>query len=343
MRAGRAVDVANYDRSELLDVEFAPDADGSTGSWVSVVIGRNGVGKSRILAGIAEVFEYIGERPRVRRDGLAVSRIEYLMDDRRCVVEVDAHRTIRATVNGADWAPERLPLPEKIIALTTTPFDKFRLSRAIQGRSDGKETYEQDRYAYLGLRDRTGRASTTAAVFRALEGLFEASRSSDERRVRVADVFEFLGYSPRIDVRYEVAFGGGRKRLEQIVGGATIDDILGPASPMRSARPIDRIRYDDGALEQLREVSAEVLERLYDGRGVNLHADFEERTEDDGFFRRIQLLRRNGLINMKSVMVQRRSDGTFLDLRLASSGELGIVTGFRRGISDPKQQPCFCG
>lgn len=328
IRDRRSVQRAGHDRSELLDVEFAPPADGSTGSWVSVVIGRNGVGKSRILAGIAEVFEYLGDRIRLRRDGLAVERIEYMMDDRRCVVEIDGHRVIRTTVNGVEWGPERLPLPEKIIALTTTPFDKFRISRSIQRMQDGEEQSDLDRYAYLGLRDRTGRASTTAAIFRALEGLFEASRSSDERRVRIADVFEFLGYTPRIDVRYEVAAGGGRRRLEQIVSGHPVEGTFDPDLPMRSSRPLDRIRHDKEALGRLQEIGAEVLDRLNDGRGINLHADFEGRSEDDGLFRRIQMLRRVGLIAMKSVIVQRRSDNAQLDLRLASSGELGIVTGF---------------
>ncbi len=328
MRDRRSVHGAGYRQSELLDVEFAPTADGSTGSWVSVVIGRNGVGKSRILAGIAEVFEYLGDRPRLRRDGLMVERIEYMMDDRHCVVEIDEHRVIRATVNGSDWAAERLPLPEKIIALTTTPFDKFRISRSIQRMPDGKEPDDLDRYAYLGLRDRTGRASTTAAIFRALEGLFEASGSSDERRVRIADVFEFLGYTPRIDVRYEIAAGEGRRRLEQIVSGHPIDDTYVSDSPLRSPRPLDRILRDKEGLERLREMGGEVLDRLHDGRGFNLHADFESRSKDDGFFRRVQILRRAGLITMKSVVVERRSDNTQLDLRLASSGELGIVTGF---------------
>lgn len=250
-----------YSPSELLDVEFAPNADGSTGSWVSVVIGRNGVGKSRILAGIVDVFESLGETPRLRRDSLAPSRIEYLMGDLHCVVEIDGNRVIRATVNGTDCATEHLPLPEKIIALTTTPFDKFRLSRSIQRVPDGSEPDEQDRYAYLGLRDRTGRASPTAAIFRALEGLFEASGSSDERRISIADVFGFLGYTPRIDVTYQVSLGGGRRRLEQIAEGAPVDDIIGPPTEMRSPRPLDRIRYDKEALESLHFGS---LQRLVD-------------------------------------------------------------------------------
>ncbi|WP_428969904.1 AAA family ATPase [Sphingomonas sp. Xoc002] len=244
------------------------------------------------------------------------------------MIEIDDRRGVRSTINGVHWSNSEIPLPEKIIALTTTPFDKFRLSRSIRRVSDGKDTDEADRYAYLGLRDRTGRASTTAAIFRALEGLFEASRSSDERRHGIADVFAFLGYLPRIEVRYDFALGRGRRLLEQLVTGEQIEKILYEAPPLRQRRPIDRLRYNPVALEEVREVGQEVLARLTDGRGINLLADFDGRTRDDDLFRRIQLLRRLDLVHMASVEVQRSQDNAVLDLRLASSGELGIVTGF---------------
>lgn len=314
--------------SELLDIEFAPDTDGSNGSWVSVVIGRNGVGKSRILAGIADVLDSIGGRP-LRRDGFTVSRIEYLIDDQHCIVEVDGNRVRKGTVNGRAFAPASIPLPKKIVALTTTPFDKFRISRAAQGKSDGAEPEEQDRYAYLGLRDRTGRASTTAAIFRALEGLFEASASSSERRVRIADVFEFLGYTPRIDVKYQVSPGEAFRTLVDIVEGVSLDYLRERQRSTRSPRPIDRLLDDPYGLDQVRAVGKEVLQRLkFDSNTIELHADFHGISNDDGFFRRIQALRRFGLISMKSVLVERRVDGAVLDLRMASSGELGMVSGF---------------
>lgn len=321
--------MGSYDSPrELLDIEFAPSTNGTTGSWVSVVIGRNGVGKSRILAGIADLFDSLGTGSRTRRDNLSVSHLEYQVDDQHCVVQALGPGDLRASVSGIQVGPEHVPVPDKVIALTTTPFDKFRISRAVNGWADSKQEAE-DRYAYLGLRDRTGRASTTAAIFRALEGLFEASGSSDaERRVRIADVFEFLGYTPRIEVRYQVSLGGGKPRLEQLAQGAPPEALFNHNPGFRSARQLDMLRKDEDILYHLRGVASELLNRLQDRLNVTLHADFDGHSEDDGFFRRIQLLRRFGLINMKSVVVERRRDGSLLDLRLASSGELGIVTGF---------------
>ena len=139
--------------------------------------------------------------------------------------------------NGQLCSIDDLPLPPKVIALTTTPFDKFRISRSLRFMPDGSATGEDGRYSYLGLRDRTGRASTTAAIFRALEGLFEASKSSDERRFRIANIFEFMGYAPRIEVKYKLT-PVGRNRLRKIADGEPLDEIFPSSS--RVTRPVDQ-------------------------------------------------------------------------------------------------------
>jgi hypothetical protein len=216
-------------------------------------------------------------------------------------------------------------MPRKVIVLTTTPFDKFRLSRAIRNMPNGSDPDYSEIYTYLGLRDRTGRASTTAAIYRALEGLFDASKSSDERRLRIADVFEFLGYHANIEVTYRVSAQRDHI-LKSLVAGVPLNDILGPARSSRP-QPIDRLREDEEELEAVRRTGIEFLERAH-GHEVRLRADFRGYSDDDQFFRDIQRLRRLGFVQMTTVVVRRLQDQAVLDLRLASSGELGIVTGF---------------
>lgn len=264
------------------------------------------------LAGIAQVFERMdGGMKAARREGLSVSHVEYMMDGDHCRIELDGRHRYSAAKNAVSCLPLELPLPRKVIALTTTPFDKFRISRSLRRMPDGSSSGDEDRYSYLGLRDRTGRASTTAAIFRALEGLFEASTASDERRLRIADVFEFLGYAPQID-----SLAKGAAPSEKLVTSG------------RPLRPIDRLWDDPEELEIARGIAAEVIERLDRYKEIALRADFLGHSGDDSFFRQIQRLRRLGLLHMSEVEIERRADSTVLDLRLASSGELGIVTGF---------------
>jgi len=187
----------------FLNVEFAQKPDVTAlQSWVSVVIGKNGVGKSRLLAGIADIFETLG-RGRKRDDELGVSRLAYASDDRLCEIETDSIFRLRGKVDGRRCELTELPLPTKVIVLTTTPFDKFRISRSLLGFPRQQHPDLPERYTYLGLRDRFGRASPTAVIFRAIEGLFNALRAEASRRLRIAEVFGFLGYKPHIQVRYE--------------------------------------------------------------------------------------------------------------------------------------------
>jgi hypothetical protein len=130
------------------DVEFSqrPDCLGSR-LWVSVVIGKNGVGKSRLPAGIANIFENI-DRGKGRRwnDRPAVSKIAYVCDGRVCEIEADDNYHLRGQVDGRQCELAELPLPTKIIALTTTPFDKFRISRSLRLVAGREEADVAERY-----------------------------------------------------------------------------------------------------------------------------------------------------------------------------------------------------
>ena len=309
-----------------LEVEFSQPVTDRPGSWVSVVIGRNGVGKSRLLAGIAEVFDRIDEGRRfISRDSVSVSLIEYMCDGHHVVLQINERYVVAATCDGQKCLPSDLPLPGKIIALTTTPFDKFRVSRSARRLPD-RPAQPEGRYTYLGLRDRTGRASTTATIFRALAGLFEASKGSDERRLRIADIFTFLGYEPRVEVRYRFRMTQ-QSKVQKIIDGASIEEIISPYEAMPSTSGLGRFSDDPEAIDLIRKVGREV-NRRGDLQNFSLEADFLDRSDDDMFFRDVQQLRRLGVVEMTAVEVQRQLDGTVLDLRHASSGELGIVTGF---------------
>jgi len=88
------------------------------------------------------------------------------------------------------------------------------------------------------------------------------------------------------------------------------------------------LEQDPSLLSQVRSIAEDALHRANGTRFFSLRADFEGYSEDDRFFQKVQLLRRAGLLGMRAAEVERVIDGAVLDLKLASSGELGIVTGF---------------
>ncbi len=306
-----------------LEVEFAPPTASPTESWVSVVIGRNGVGKSRLLAGIAELFHRLdggGHRP--SRETTPLIEVDYLIDGKKCRAELNENGRLVVHVDETAGA-SKTPLPQKVIALTTTPFDKFRIVPIYSNPFESDHSMEPGLYSYLGLRDRTGRASTTAAIFRALEGLFEASNSSQQRKQKIAEVFEFLGYTPRIEVFYRRS--AISSLLEGVADGVNLEKIL-PPSKLNSPFFV-RLQSNKDEYYAFQRAAQEIIERMVQGR-ISLRADFLHDSEDEQLFKKIQPLRKAGLLRMAAVEVERLADGTVLDLRMASSGELGIVTGF---------------
>ena len=314
--------------SPKLDIDFAPFADQKSNiPWTSVVIGRNGVGKSRLLAGIADIFDMLDRgRQQIRsNDGTSVSQVVYQYGDDLCEITSVDDRW-QATKNGQKCDPGELPLPTRVIALTTTPFDKFRISRSLASMPGRDIPDRYERYSYLGLRDRTGRASPTAAIFRAIEGLFGASGTGEARRLRISRIFGFLGYKARIDVKYEISslsFG----KMQALANGNPYD--AGRTSPTNYRRPLDMIlERSPSALLEIGDAARAAFERAAGQRHFTLTADFQNGSEDDYLFRQIQILRKAELIRMRSAEITRTSDGAILDLKLASSGELGIVTGF---------------
>jgi predicted ATPase len=296
---------------------------------VSVVIGKNGIGKSRLLAGIADIFETLDSgKSRRRSSDLSVSQLSYAVDGHRCELETEGLSRLSAKIDGRRCELAELPLPNKVIALTTTPFDKFRISRSLLSMPGKDEPDGVERYVYLGLRDRTGRASPTAVIFRALEGMFAASSSEASRRFRISEVFRFLGYEPHMEVRYEFS-STNMRRLEQIVAGDPVEQWIEPVRANNYRSPLVRmLEREPSLLGDMRNIGEEVLGRAKGSRSFSLRADFEGTSVDEIFFQNVQLLRRADLIRMHAIEIERISDGAVLDMRLASSGELGIVTGF---------------
>jgi predicted ATPase len=281
-------------------------------SAYSIIIGNNGTGKSRLLGAIASEFTRIkqgGASGRGRkRPKLAV--LDYAVDGE--------------FVSGHDQAPG---LPTRVIAVSLTPIDKFPLERSGDGDDFSREDVADLRgdasfYHYVGMRDRTNRASISALLYRALEGL--GRKQSVENTARLRTVFELLGYQPRIRSKLKLAlsqdvqdFLAGHRAL---IGGG--DDTR----LMQRIRALVDVGYDPVELrERLNRftqtwgASTKNLELELDFSGDRPPPSFDVKT--------LRLLRRLGALSLATVEVW-RADGTGHDLREASSGEIGVLTVF---------------
>jgi predicted ATPase len=302
-----------------IDLSSASDEGDSRGQSLSVIIGNNGTGKSRLLGDIANAFVFL-ERGSQRPRRFPLKRLAYSASGRVYEI-VCTEDTLDASIDGQPVEVSELVIPQTI-ALTLTPFDKFPLPRQIRFGSDQPDQ-EASKYAYFGLRDHTNRASIMALLYRSVERLSEASRSSAKRRNEVAGVFGFLGYRPRIRLvyRFRISPGSFDELLRAGLEPRNIDSSIVFRS-VSDALASGKITQSD-----LSDAIHLVLSSNRRERYLELFLDFDGASDNSDLFRAAGLLRSVRLISLQTVEIE-RIDGAHFNLRDASSGELSIVTSF---------------
>ncbi len=298
-----------------------PPADSS--AW-SVIIGNNGSGKSRLLGNIAGELVRL-HRGTSGRGGRApkLDQLDYQTDGRQFGTDV----FFQDIFGYSETREHESSLPSRVIAVALTSVDKFPLEPS----GAGDEAIDRDLadikednafYCYVGMRDRTNRASISALIYRALEGLDRVRSAADA--VRLRKVFELLEYSPEIHVRLTLSLSPD---VQEFVRGARelhpiVNDESRLLSRLRSATKSGR--YTE---EWLRTVLMPFL--LVPQRSiVEYTLTFgDERRPHPFNTEALRLLRRLGALTLSAVLVE-RLDGLTHDLREASSGQISMLTVF---------------
>ena len=296
----------------------------STGhdSWTSVIVGRNGLGKSRALGGAARLFASLDmPSPRLAMSEAWKWRVSYLANGSLCELWSGDRGYIFGSRDGVEVHPSELPRPRRVIALTNTVTDKFPLG------DYSEEEAARSSYCYLGLRDRSGRASSTAVAIQAIESLTVAAEYGTFQRARIVRIFSFLGYEPRIRHRY---------RWHYAIANA-------PRQPDEFRNWAQTSRAFSGHLSRLRQrllLEPDLAARLIRGiKAFEINQDSKSSTlltidlsQSGGnsreSFEDIQFLKRQGLLRLRSVELKRVDSGVRVDLQETSSGELALATSF---------------
>jgi hypothetical protein len=284
---------------------------------VTAVIGRNGTGKSHMLASIVETFVKLEalQEGRLRvRGGLPLERLRWRFgSDEFLVTSSDGRHSVE--VNGHGVVGQRLTLPSRLVALTITPFDKFLVTRTT---TDATRTV----YRYLGLRDRTGRASMENLLFRSLAGLFESSDNEALKRARISRAFEFLGLKPRLTIVYRMRIA------REVMRAANAEQPIANAEVIRDKTRLRRVHeaIERGELDEYKLAAALRHAALIAQRDrIRIDASFESGSGQSHDFEALLPLRMVGFIQLNAVEVK-RIEGPIMDLKRASSGQLSMAT-----------------
>lgn len=277
-------------------VRLAPEYDAaeSTNTF-TVIVGKNGIGKSRLLAELTNMSI------------------------------------------GAGWHP-------KIIAVSTSPFDKFPSSRRRNGVSNNT-------YRYVGMRSEGiyQASSAVSLISSAAKGLLE-KLSNFNRNHDLEAVFESLSFYPVVDFVLKPGY------LKTSVDNYDVSRVEGTSLAIELRR-LDRdygIQIDERYFDLLQtlplrrrlEVSdsmVKINEVLQHRRALELKANFADsllsidgRDADSSYIRAIIVLMDVGLMRLMDLRLQKKNFGE-LSLKKASSGEqclLVLILGIAGHITD---------
>lgn len=155
-------------------------------NYFTVIIGNNGTGKTRFLKGIVDKYRMVKKR-------------QYSLPD------------------------FDLPIPQKMIAVTTSLSDKFPPDSSFNRLH--KSFDERDFYCYLGPKGRVGGASNRALMDRAISALM----SSSENRYyfhQYNEIFNYLKYEPVLKMVYQLSIPTAFKNRVSEIYGKELKDFV---------------------------------------------------------------------------------------------------------------------
>ncbi len=287
---------------------------------LSIVIGSNGTGKTRLLSAVAEAFMQLDQARQENRSWplkrFALNELTYAMGQDIYKLSSYGRANLRIFKNDKPCDLSELILPSRVVALTVAPHDRFPLGRTLtSGRVSGENIYR-----YMGLRDRSGRASMLGFLYSALENLLEDGEHIEGRRDRIASVFNLLKYKPKFEITYSLRMS--RSVIsEALKSHEFIKDL--PSYQQRRLR--DMIGLSSGGYEDFKASLMFVMEKMAGDRVVTVSADITD--HDHGDILQFQMLRKVGVLSIRAIEIERH-DGIFVDLKEASSGELSIAASF---------------
>ncbi|EDP60831.1 ATP-binding protein [Vibrio sp. AND4] len=296
---------------------FMDENEFAEGNVYTAIIGKNGSGKSRLLNSVIQDLLNLRGYPSSFDRELPFSRNKSFSGRLEC-----------------------RGIPRKIIAVSTSPFDKFPLPKRHEPIGN---------YSYLGLRDLLSNNLGLAYMSKIINSLITTILHDPSRAAVVGHVLQYLGYSDEVWARFQLSPTIGR--IETFLRS---DDPVGQFTKFLSSpsiRNVDRSFYFDD-YGQIDENKVHETFRIFDKimaytskprfdlvinkGGVHLLGGMYEINEDFLF------LIQSGIAKLRDVTLEKREFRQRVKISDASSGEQSVVMAMLGIASQIEDQTLIC-
>lgn len=224
--------------------------------------------------------------------------------------------------------------PQEIIAVSTSPFDKFPIDRFEKNSN----------YTYLGLRDLHSSNFGLAYLSKIIASLIESVSKEKSQAYEISRVLDYLGYRDEMFISFQL-FNSPRF-FEDVIETTDLKDFFQRQTTI-SVRRLNRSFFlnKNGTLSErkvtrFKEISKKILTgdnykshfHLIMGRnGIDM--DLQE-SED------ILFLIQSGILRLRDVRLESRKENTHFSIKDASSGEQSIILSIL-GIASKIKDNCL--
>jgi predicted ATPase len=286
----------------------------------TIIVGKNGTGKSRLLSRIVNEF-------------IKTSRSKTFNTDRE--LDFSPFDESKVTYKFA---------PNKVIAVSTSPFDKFPLIRFKR---------ELEGYSYLGLRELMSHNFGLAYLSKIMSSLIDTLIQKPYQIKEVTTVLNYLGYTDRISIKMQSKIGSRFtrelltnkdpvKNFEEIIrdhrpiSGSVSrkffyneDDSVSKKKVLQLLRIIQRIDEEPGLSNEFNWLEI-------DQNGVHGRYNSKDYLEDFSF------LLKSGIIRLQDVTLLKINTNAPFSINEASSGEQSVVIGILGIASQIEDYSLIC-
>ncbi|EHD0093939.1 TPA: AAA family ATPase [Vibrio vulnificus] len=291
---------------------------------ISVMTGKNGAGKSRILEFIASNFlvsdNFLMEHPEnwsKRFNAITLdysnNQVQYQTGTTECSMQ-----RIEARMASVFKTPEYIEnrhdvFPRKLICLSTSPFDRFPLNSS-------KTAHSNSIYSYIGMKNSKRSSSVVSLISNVLDSMFKVPENIESNVEVIKKTLSYLGYGNRILVSYRSNFKLDFNNLSR----ANVSEMLKKKdTPLFDKYLINERGWEQSIDDIYRNIktltsSSNKWKTTY-SVPINLS---KTNLLEDSYIKAIQVLSQNNLFSIKSLKLSRADDNRkFVDFTSASSGE----------------------